>query len=266
MIILEYHRVNPVRRGTLSVHTDEFRRQLQYLLEQGYKNVALEDIAGKLHGGLMPLERSFAITFDDGYRDNYLHALPVLRELGLKATIFVTVNYLDTCELFPWEALRQEDGATPAEEDLPLTWAQVKEMQESRVFQIGSHTLTHPFLTMIDRQTAEREIAVSKQILEQRLGQAIPAFCYPAGYVNREIISMVRAAGYALGVVTPQMPVPLSRYTLRRIGLYEHTDLQSLKRRTSLPYQFLLQTGLWPGITQVLKRKRVRSGELSQAR
>lgn len=266
MIILEYHRVNPVRRGTLSVHRDEFRRQLRYLLEQGYKNVALEDIAGRLHGGIMPLERSFAITFDDGYRDNYLHALPVLQELGLRATIFVTVNYLDTCDLFPWESLRQGEGGTPAEEDLPLTWTQVKEMQASGVFQIGSHTLTHPFLTMIDRQAAQREIALSKQILEQRLGELVTTFCYPAGYVNREIIGMVRDAGYTLGVVTPQVPVPLSRYTLRRIGLYENTDLRSLQRRTSLPYQFLLQAGLLPGITQVLKNKRIRSGKLAPAR
>jgi peptidoglycan/xylan/chitin deacetylase (PgdA/CDA1 family) len=255
VIILEYHRVNPEGRGELSVRTDAFRGQLRYLLDRGYNNVSLDEVANRLHGPVMPLERSFAITFDDGYRDNYSHAMPVLEELGLKATVFLTVNYIGTERLFHWDIPQVKEWGGPTEEDLPLSWDHVDKMLESGIFSVGSHTLSHPLLTEVDPATAKEEIISSRLVLEQKLGRPIVSFCPPAGDLNRDTISYMREAGYRLGVVTPQRSLPITRYTLRRVGLYRTTDMNGFKKRVGFPFQFLLQSGLWPGVGQ-LRRKR----------
>jgi peptidoglycan/xylan/chitin deacetylase (PgdA/CDA1 family) len=142
MIILGYHRVNPAPRGGLSVTTTDFRQQMLCLLHTGYTNISLQEVAERPDDPSRP-KHSFAVTFDDGYRDNCLHALPILHELGLKATVFVTVNYIDTDEFYPWDYARMAAWGDPGEEDLSVTWTQIDEMRGSGVFTIGSHTLSH---------------------------------------------------------------------------------------------------------------------------
>jgi peptidoglycan/xylan/chitin deacetylase (PgdA/CDA1 family) len=258
MIILAHHRVNPAPRGPLSVTTSDFRSQLLYLLERGYRNVSLEDIANGLEKARL-LERTFALTFDDGYRDNYLHAMPILEELRLKATVFVTVNCVDTDHLYPWDAERAVvEWGGPREEDLSVTWDQIHHMERSGIFRIGSHTLSHPRLATVDGNLARQEISASKHVLEERLGRPVRLFCYPYGNLNREVVSMVRDAGYTLGVVTPPRPVPRSQYTLPRIGIYKGTDFGHFKRKASPLYQTLLWAGMLPYV-QVVRRRLARA-------
>lgn len=253
MLILGYHRVNPDNRGDLSVKTTDFRNQLHYLLNQGYKNITLEEAATRFRGGFMPLlsfERSFVITFDDGYRDNYLHAMPILKELGLKATLFATVNYIGTENPFSWDLKPERQAAFGKfiEEDFAVTWDQLREMQQSQVFNIGSHTLSHLRLTQLKPEEARNELRFSRQILEKQLGCAIQTFCYPFEDVNRQIIKMVKEEGYSAAVVTPVNTLPLTRFAMRRVGIYDNTDLARFKKKIGRTFQTVLQSGLWPPI------------------
>jgi peptidoglycan/xylan/chitin deacetylase (PgdA/CDA1 family) len=254
MIILAYHRVTPAVRGNLSVATDTFRWQLTYLLKKGYRNVSLGEVAGSLPR----LPRSaFAITMDDGYRDNYLHAMPVLRELGLTATLFVPVSYIGTNRPYPWDehlGIFSEDGVR--EEDLPVTWTQLEEMQMSGLFTIGSHTLSHPDLPRIDADAARLEITNSKRALEERLGRPVTCFCYPRGKVNQSVIAMVRDAGYDLGVVTPESPVPRTVYTLRRVGIAANHTPRQFAFKVSPAFRLLLNLGIWPRYRAMKGRRR----------
>ncbi len=253
MIILAHHRVNPDPRGPVSVTTANFRRQLLYLLRRGYRNVSLEDLANGREKATLR-ERSFAITFDDGYRDNYLHAMPILEELGLTATVFITVNYVDTDQLYPWDTERAlAEWGGPREEDLSVTWEQIRHMRASGIFSIGSHTLSHPKLAMVDVATARHEIVASKRVLEERLGAPVRLFCYPFGNLNWEVVTMVREAGYDLGVVTPPRPFPRSDYTLPRIGIYRGTDFRHFRRKAGALYQTLLWSGVLPYV-QTMRR------------
>ena len=86
-----------------------------------------------------------------------------------------------------------------------LTWDQIREMNNSPLITIGSHSLTHPRLTEIPKQDAEREIIESKPKIEHEIGEEIQSFCYPDGFYSREIIEIVKKAGYtsALSVTTP---------------------------------------------------------------
>jgi peptidoglycan/xylan/chitin deacetylase (PgdA/CDA1 family) len=253
MLILEYHRVTDLDRGALAVPTAAFREQLQHLLGRGYRNVSLHEAAPGLAEGRDPGRRAFAVTFDDGYRDNYLHALPVLRELGLKATLFLPCRYVGAEEVFPWDCRRAADWGGVREEDLPVTWGHLREMRAGGVFDFGSHTVSHVLLTRVGRPRAAAEITQSKRVLEDALGQEVRCFCYPAGDVDRRVIPLVREAGYRVGVVTPPRRVPRSVYTLRRVGVYGHTGARAFRIKTGLPFQLLMRIGLWPPRARVLE-------------
>jgi peptidoglycan/xylan/chitin deacetylase (PgdA/CDA1 family) len=257
MLILAYHRVNPQSRGPLSVTIENFRRQLSHLVNHGYQNVSLLDL---------PLEandaeaagRRFAICFDDGYRDNLLHAMPILSDFGLKATVFVPVDYVDSDQLFPWDREWVESWGGTREEDFCLSWTQLREMKSSGIFSIGSHTMTHPNLTTVDAQCAQYEIVTSKKILERQLGTPLQLFCYPRGDLNGDIVAMVQEAGYRLAVVTPPRPIRSSRYTLPRVGVYGHTTMSAFTIKTGTIFQMMVRCGVWPWMTQARRQFRQR--------
>ena len=118
MLILAYHRVNPGAKDGLSVSPDMLEAQLTHLRNRGWENVVLDELVAS--GDLMAQPGKFAITFDDGYRDNYTHAFPVLARLGLRATVYVSTAYVETGDCFPW-VMRNTNGREPHDDDRPLT-------------------------------------------------------------------------------------------------------------------------------------------------
>lgn len=165
-------------------------------------------------------KNGLAVTFDDGYRDNYTNAFPVLRELGLSATIFLTTDALDDNSLL-WHdrvfdafhrtrkaearaslatVLARLRRSSPEErnrriesllEELALepgvppgweklTWQQVREMA-SHGISFGAHTLDHPILTFVSEEEARRQIRESKKRVETELGSPVTMFAYPNG-------------------------------------------------------------------------------------
>ncbi len=230
MLILGYHRVTPAAKGGLCVTPAMLEDQLTYLLRRGWGNVLLEEVISS--GDLAANAKTFAITLDDGYQDNYFHALPVLKRLGLRATVFVSTEYVDTGRPFPW-VLRSIPENALQQEDFPLTWAQIKEMVQSGLFTFQSHTLTHPFLSTLDPERAYVEIYDSKRILEEKLGHQVSLFCYPSGDFNQEIIQLVARAGYAAAVVAPNRFIQETPFTLHRIGVYSDTTRLAFKLKTN---------------------------------
>ena len=216
MLILAYHRVNPEVRDGLSVTPGTLRGHLLSLLDRGLDNVVLEEVIGRAPGALPP--NGFAITFDDGYQDNIVHAAPVLADLGLRATVYLVSGMIDSLEPFPW--LDTSRGVD--ELDLHMTTSQLEQGLEGGVFTYGSHTVTHPMLSMLDTQPARDEIAASKGDLESRLGIEVTTFCYPAGDFAAETVGLVAEAGYTAAVVTPNRYIPETMHTLHRVGIYSH--------------------------------------------
>ena len=243
MLILGYHRINPEAKDGLSVTSEAFSWQLEYLRDHGWENRSLEEV---LSGDpLVSQGKCFTITIDDGYQDNYFHAFPILKRLGMQATIFVTTGFMDSRNPFPW--VHPADGRDYEEEDLPLTWSQLAEMADSDVFTIGSHTLTHRLLSSLDRESACQEIEDSKEVLEQRFGHPVPLFCYPAGDFNAETIELVKQAGYSAAVVSPGRYIPETPFTLRRIGIDRDTTPFLFRFKISRFFTALDQTrvGWW---------------------
>jgi len=251
-LVLAYHRVNPQGKDSLSVRVRDFEVQTSYLRKRGWESLTLADYYLRyLRHGIVPPERSFVITFDDGFRDNYLFAYPLLEKYGYNATLFLTVKYIGTNDAFPWQS-----GPLEAE-DLALSWEQVHHLRGAG-FEIGSHTLTHPLLTKLSLAAAEKEIVDSKAIIEQRLDEEIYSFCYPSGDFNDAICTLVRRAGYKLAVVTPCGPgIDATDLTLHRVGIYRGDSLAVFRLKISPVFELLRRVGLHKYLA-ILKTLRAR--------
>jgi peptidoglycan/xylan/chitin deacetylase (PgdA/CDA1 family) len=229
--ILAFHRVLPERRGTLSVRVADFERNLEHLLARGWSPLTL----GELHDcylsrGVAPERKTFVVTFDDGSRDNYVYAFPVLERLGIRATFFLVAGLVGTREPFPFDRDRRH---LLEDIDFSMDASEVLEMAAVGM-DFGSHTLSHPRLPEIPLAAARQEIRASRARLGELLGQDVISFCYPEGRFNRELVAEVEAAGYRVAVVTPRdAGVRESAFTLRRVGLYAHDGPASFRFKMS---------------------------------
>ncbi len=175
--VLCYHKIGTPPKGSklkeLWVSPEKFRAQVKYLLDHGYTTILFSDLL-KAHKGGAPLpEKAVLITFDDGYENNYLHAWPILKELGAKGNIYVVFNTIG--KVNSWHNPASEPWVNMA------TLAQLKEMQDSGVIEYGSHTMNHPHLSALKPDDAAWEIAESKRQLEALFGREMSAFAYPYG-------------------------------------------------------------------------------------
>jgi peptidoglycan/xylan/chitin deacetylase (PgdA/CDA1 family) len=189
--ILGYHRIADDRHS-LCVRPARFRKQMAMVLDHGYEPIALGRALDLLDAGPVPA-RHVAVTFDDAYLDNLRHAVPILRDLGIPATIFVPTRIVDGTASYWWF----EGEQPPA-----LDWASIRELDREGLVSFGAHTLTHPFLPRVDDATAREEVLVGRTELEERLGHAVETFCFPAGLYEERELKLVREAGYRAALTT----------------------------------------------------------------
>jgi peptidoglycan/xylan/chitin deacetylase (PgdA/CDA1 family) len=187
--ILAYHRVVNAR-DVLAVSPDAFRRQMEALLEFGSRIIRL-DAALELLLRAVP-DYYVCVTFDDGYRDTLENAAPILRELGIPATVFLPTAMIDGRESFYW----YRRGSPPA-----LTWDGVSALIADGLIDVQSHSRTHPRLPALADGQARDELAGSKADIERRVPYKVSSFCYPAGLYGPREARLVREAGYR-GAVT----------------------------------------------------------------
>ena len=193
-VILNYHSVHPTH-GT-STRPEDFLKQMQYL-ETNFTVISLSDFYEiRTRNGKLPV-KSAMITFDDGYRDNYDYAYPVLKKLGLPATIFITTGFVND-DIDITKGCRDYCGLDH------LDWLQVKEMSENGI-QFGAHTHSHPILTEITPSEVEKEIIRSRQLLEEKLEKQPSHFAYPLGQprtFNSAIIEILKRHNFNLACST----------------------------------------------------------------
>ena len=221
--ILTYHKLGPrpakVRLRGLYVSKSLFLRQLRELNSAGFTNGTLDSAAAR-DGG-----KRVVITFDDGYVNVLRHGLEPLAKTGFQAVQFLVGDLLGKCN--EWDA-DQGEVREPI-----MNRHQVREWLAAG-HAIGSHTLTHPYLTRLDKRRAHEEIAGSKKKLEDWFGMAIEHFCYPYGDWNPAVRDLVAAAGFKTacttepGINTPaDSPFELKRFTAR----YASRNLKALWKR-----------------------------------
>ncbi|MBU0580505.1 MAG: polysaccharide deacetylase family protein [Candidatus Margulisbacteria bacterium] len=252
LTILAYHRVCPEFRGALAVTPEQFEQHIISFLKKGYQIKNLKDIYELYfkQGQSIP-KKTLVLTFDDGYQDNYTYAFPVIKKYKLSATIFLAVNYINQKKHFRWD-LEDPDLANIQLDarDYPLTWPQIKEMHKYGL-EFGSHTLDHPKLTKIPIHDAWQEIYQSRQDIEKELGTKVYSFCAPHGYLNSALTKLSEKAGYAVGVLNPpgianqDLHLNETIYSLRRIGVYQHDNVNRLLLKQSFLFNIYRKIRSW---------------------
>ena len=186
--VLMYHKVGDPPPGStlkkLWVSKDQLRWQMGALRRWGYQPVTLRHA---LRGPLP--EKPVVITFDDGYKNNLDQGLPVLREFGFPAVIFIVVNAVGRDNF--WHDPKNEVRIPM------LSWDEVRTLRDAG-WEIGSHTLTHPRLLRLSPEEARRELEESRKRLGDQLGEPPVSFAHPYGNGADDIPlrRLVEEAGY----------------------------------------------------------------------
>ncbi len=194
LVVLMYHKINDVPGNTLSISVSLFDEQMAQLRELGFTVVDLDAVLDHYAGGKPLPPDALLITFDDGYRDNLEHAMPVLEKHGYPAVLFVPIGYLDSRLPLPHEERLALQGLL----NPTLDWRELRELEAGGV-RIESHGISHRPLADLELDESAREIVLSKLRLEERLGRPVRAFAYVKGseaHYRTVHLSLLRQAGY----------------------------------------------------------------------
>lgn len=217
--ILMYHQIDePPPRGTrlrgLVVAPSSFAWQMRLLRLLGYRGLSMRALEPYLKGEKQG--KVAGITFDDGYQNNVINALPVLKKNGFTATCYGVSSMIGGTN--SW------DRGLVAEK--PLMTREDWRAWRDAGMDIGSHTRTHAKLTELPPEQAREQITQSKRELEEAVGCEVRHFCYPYGWYAPEHEQMAREAGYASATTTRRGRVHAGDdpYTLRRIMVARATN------------------------------------------
>lgn len=199
IVVLYYHRIG--KADVLTRTPQQFSDDLDFL-KKHYECISLRELCDRLQRKPVFRRRAVVITFDDGYRDNYLLAAPILKKAGISATFFVSTGYMGTERDFLHDLRDEKEVIEKALRFPKLTWMDLRAMQ-SEGFEIGSHTINHTNLGKADKQSIEREITGSLAMLNKMLDDRPRAFSFPWGKpqdISEYAIDIVKRAGYYTAV------------------------------------------------------------------
>lgn len=197
-LILMYHSVsNNFTDYLYNMKINDFKKQIMYL-SNNFKIIPSNQIIENLKEGVEPQDVEIALTFDDGYQNNYVNVYPYLKKHGIPATFFINTGFL-----------QRDPSIFDSQESVPTWWLktidpmdkdQINEIAaDEDLFTVGSHTHTHPFLSHLSSIQIETELKKSKQIIEEWVGKEIYTISYPHGSYNDEVINIAKKVGYRSG-------------------------------------------------------------------
>lgn len=223
--VLIYHKIDipdkNIRIRGAFTSPQRFARQLAYLKRKSFEFcTASELIERYLNDGRFPA-RSVALTLDDGWKDNYTNAFPILRDLGVRATIFLVpscIGKVTATVVGAGEEAREH-----------LSRENILEMSAGGI-EFGSHSQNHKHLHRVSAEEAAFEASESKRQIEDLVQKPCRTFCYPAGFYNEIAREAVKNAGYIAAFTTvygdDEQP---DIYALNRIEIL---------RRDRIPFRF----------------------------
>jgi peptidoglycan/xylan/chitin deacetylase (PgdA/CDA1 family) len=199
-VFLCYHSIAGRGAPYLALPPELFERQLAMLRRLGYRSGGLKDLERMARGERLPRPTVF-LTFDDGFRDNFLVAQPMMAQYGFHPLVFVMPPFLDGGRGFDWPELVGAHAENP-ELLRSLTWSEVEQMADLGA-EFGSHTLSHPHLCELDEERLTAELRESRRAIEGRLGTC-EMLAYPFGEWNPRVARAAGDAGYRFAFSLPE--------------------------------------------------------------
>ena len=218
--VLVYHSVDNIDPAIdpwrMNLTPEAFEKHLRFL--SGYKG-------------------DFEITFDDGYKNNFTHAYPLLLKYNLNATFFITTDFIDgsinSKKIWPIKKMFP-----------PLAWEDIRKMAKGGM-RIGAHGKTHPVLAGLPEEKQRKEIVESKRRIEEMVGKTVDSFSYPKGHkksFSRETKILLSSSGYKYAytnVMGFNSTPPEDRYGLKRIRIYAEDNTFRLKMKIKGAYNWV---------------------------
>jgi peptidoglycan/xylan/chitin deacetylase (PgdA/CDA1 family) len=198
--ILLYHRFAAVSTNEMTVRVTTFESQLRYLQDHRYKVIPLQQlVAYRLGKSGPPPARSVVITMDDGHESVYRQAFPLLKRFRVPVTLFIYPSAISNASY-------------------ALTWSQLREMEETGLIEIQSHTYWHPNFKREKRRLNARQydafvdfqLRRSKAVLEAHLGITVTMLAWPFGIYDEDLIRKAKAAGYLAAFTIVRRPASVS--------------------------------------------------------
>lgn len=180
--VLYYHSVDPSEANEVIISPEKLKEELTFIKNSGYTTLTMSELNDYILNNTPIPEKSIVITFDDGYADNYTNAFPILKELDMKATIFVISGSTDN------------DGYY-------MTSQQLKEMSDYGI-DIQSHTASHSYLNQLTYEEQLNELKTSKEKIESITGKPVFSVAYPFGVYDDNTIAASKEAGYSMSFNT----------------------------------------------------------------
>jgi peptidoglycan/xylan/chitin deacetylase (PgdA/CDA1 family) len=234
--ILMYHMVSAHKKGArfnkLRVTPQNFEKQIHWLRNDGWTFVTLSELAAT-----KATEKRVAITFDDGFEDNYLEAFPVLKKYAAKATLYLVVDRHNR-DWSTYKKAHHNSGELMREPK--LSDAQVKEMLDSGLIELGGHTLTHANLSALSTDAKITEIGQCRQSLTETFDTPVSSFAYPFGIYSPEDVALVANAGYSNAVTTQEgidsasastIAPAMTPFELKRVKISGKDSLRTFQHR-----------------------------------
>jgi len=255
--ILMYHSIADEDESSVhayyrtATHPRVFAEQMQTLHDEGYAVLSLGAAVARLQEDASGA-KSAVITFDDGYRNFYSDAFPILQRFGFSATMYLPTAFIG------------EQAVKFKGKDC-MTWSQVRELEKYAI-SFGSHTVTHPKLHGMTAAAIREEIFGSKQTLEEKLGHAVESFAYPYAFPETDIPFKTRLrellveAGYRNGVCTTLGCASAGDdpFFLKRLPVNSCDDGSLFTAKLAGAYDWLAAPQRWAklakaGVTEVLR-------------
>jgi len=181
--VLFYHHVQPMaiaeahKNKSLTVDNSIFDTQMSYIASHGYTAISAKQLVDALKAHTALPGKSIVITLDDGYRDNYTYAYPILQKYHFTANIMLASGLMEGSDY--------------------LTWGEISEMKGSGLIYYTDHTWSHYAVNHGANDKIQYEIQTAKQQIEARTGQATDLFTYPYGSFNNNAIALLQQDGFS---------------------------------------------------------------------
>lgn len=201
--VLMYHHILP-ESGFIASSVDEFYSQMKFLAQNGYKTLTSSEFLAYKKGEISLPKKSVFITFDDGWRDNFYYAYPILKEFGLRATIFLVTSWIEKAseqnavkkiDFVPLQHSKAKFSAGQSPASVFLNWGEIEKMSD--VFNFHSHTHEHTDGYFGEFDFVD-DLQICKNIIKIRLGFDDLHLCWPRGGYDSEKLNLAKGLGYEI--------------------------------------------------------------------